>query len=64
MGPQSVWAAIRDLPVTRIGHGVRSAEDPRLLDELARRGTVLEVCPAATSRSASTPIGPPIRCIG
>ncbi len=46
-GPESVWAAIRALPVTRIGHGVRSAEDPRLLDELARRGTVLEVCPGS-----------------
>jgi adenosine deaminase len=47
MGPESVWAAIRDLPVTRIGHGVRSAEDPKLLDELALRGIVLEVCPGS-----------------
>lgn len=46
-GPESVWAAIRALPVTRIGHGVRSAEDPALLEELARRGTVLEVCPGS-----------------
>ena len=47
MGPESVWASLNDLPVTRIGHGVRSSEDPRLLDELARRGTVLEVCPGS-----------------
>lgn len=47
VGPESVWAAIRDLPVTRIGHGVRSADDPALLDELARRGIVLEVCPGS-----------------
>jgi adenosine deaminase len=47
VGPESVWDAIEHLPVTRIGHGVRSAEDPRLLDELARRGTVLEVCPGS-----------------
>ncbi len=47
VGPESVWAALRDLPVTRIGHGVRSSEDPKLLDELARRGTVLEVCPGS-----------------
>jgi adenosine deaminase len=47
LGPESVWAAINDLPVTRIGHGVRSAEDPRLMGELARRGIVLEVCPGS-----------------
>ena len=38
VGPESVWAAIRDLPVTRIGHGVRSIEDAALVEELARRG--------------------------
>ena len=47
MGPESVWAAINDLPVTRIGHGVRSADDPALMEELARRGIVLEVCPGS-----------------
>ncbi|MFI5001942.1 MAG: adenosine deaminase [Reyranellales bacterium] len=47
LGPPSVWASIRDLPVTRIGHGVRSIEDPALVAELARRGTVLEVCPGS-----------------
>jgi adenosine deaminase len=47
MGPESVWAAINELPVTRIGHGVRSADDPALMAELARRGTVLEVCPGS-----------------
>lgn len=46
-GPESVWEAIDRLPVSRIGHGVRAAEDPRLLDELARRGIVLEVCPGS-----------------
>ena len=47
VGPESVWAAIRDLPVSRIGHGVRSADDPALMEELARRGIVLEVCPGS-----------------
>ena len=46
-GPESVWASIRDLPVTRIGHGVRSSEDPKLMEELVRRGIALEVCPGS-----------------
>jgi adenosine deaminase len=41
-GPQSVWAALR-LGPQRIGHGVRSAEDPRLLAHLAAAGVTLEV---------------------
>jgi adenosine deaminase len=45
-GPQSVRAAL-GLPVTRIGHGVRSIEDPSLVEELADRGIVLECCPTS-----------------
>jgi adenosine deaminase len=41
-GPQSVWDALQLAP-QRIGHGVRSAEDPRLLDHLAATGITLEV---------------------
>jgi adenosine deaminase len=41
-GPQSVWAALSLAP-QRIGHGVRSAEDPRLLEYLAASGVTLEV---------------------
>jgi adenosine deaminase len=45
-GPASVRAAL-ELPVTRIGHGVRSIEDPALVAELAERGVVLECCPTS-----------------
>ena len=45
-GPESVREALR-LPVSRISHGVRSIEDPALVEELAERGTVLEVCPTS-----------------
>lgn len=47
MGPDSVRAVLTALPVSRIGHGVRAAEDPRLVAEIARRGLVLEVCPGS-----------------
>jgi adenosine deaminase len=45
-GPESVRAALT-LPVTRIGHGVRSIEDPALVEKLAERGIVLECCPTS-----------------
>ena len=45
-GPESVREGLK-LPVSRIGHGVRSIEDPALVEELAERGTVLEVCPTS-----------------
>jgi adenosine deaminase len=41
-GPGSVWDCLRLRP-QRIGHGVRSAEDPRLLEHLAASGVTLEV---------------------
>lgn len=46
-GPQSVRDAVNDLGVERIGHGVRAIEDLALVDELAERGIVLEVCPGS-----------------
>ncbi|MCL2582586.1 MAG: adenosine deaminase family protein [Streptosporangiales bacterium] len=41
-GPRSVWDAL-SLGPKRIGHGVRGAEDPRLLEHLAASGVTLEV---------------------
>lgn len=46
-GPESVWDAINSLPISRIGHGVRSVEDDNLLVELFNRNIALEVCPGS-----------------
>jgi adenosine deaminase len=46
-GPESVRDAIHDLEVERIGHGVRAIEDLALVDEIAEKGIVLEVCPGS-----------------
>jgi len=42
-GPESVWAAIRELGATRIGHGIRSLEDPALIDYLGEHRIGLEI---------------------
>jgi len=46
-GIRSVRGAVEVLGADRLGHGVRSIEDPATLELLARRGVVLEVCPAS-----------------
>ena len=43
-GAHSVWSAIRELGASRIGHGFRSIEDPKLVDYLAENGIGLEIC--------------------
>lgn len=47
VGPEGVWEAINSLPITRVGHGVRSIEDPDLVKELVARDITLEVCPGS-----------------
>lgn len=46
-GPESIRATLDNLPVSRIGHGVRSIEDPDLVLELADRKIPLELCPGS-----------------
>jgi adenosine deaminase len=46
-GPDSVRQCLDALHATRIGHGVRSVEDPALVTRLADDGVTLEVCPAS-----------------
>ena len=46
-GPQSVWMAIKLLHAERIGHGVRSIEDPSLVEFLRSSSLPLEICPTS-----------------
>jgi len=47
VGPESVWGAIRALRAERIGHGVRSVEDPALVTYLQQHQIPLEICPTS-----------------
>ena len=46
-GPASMWEVIHELAPRRIGHGVRSIEDPALVAYLVEHQIHLEVCPTS-----------------
>jgi adenosine deaminase len=46
-GPESVWSAIKLLHADRIEHGVRSIEDPSLIEYLRSNAIPLDVCPTS-----------------
>jgi adenosine deaminase len=46
-GAESVWETLEHFKPSRIGHGVRSAEDEELLDYLKEHKIHLEVCPTS-----------------
>ncbi len=43
-GPQSIWAALRELKADRIGHGLRAVEDSALVAYLAEKQVPVEIC--------------------
>ena len=46
-GAKNIREAVDDLNADRIGHGIRAVDDPALISELRKQGTVLEVCPTS-----------------
>ena len=62
-GPSSVRTSLDALAADRLGHGVRVAEDPHLLDRLATSDVVLEVCPTSNVGMGifSDPAAVPVR---
>lgn len=46
-GPESVEEVLKHYPVFRIGHGVRSIEDTKLIKSIINKDIALEVCPTS-----------------
>jgi adenosine deaminase len=53
VGPPSVWGAVEQLGCQRIGHGIRSIDDPHLVQTLRQRGVVLDICPSSNIRTGA-----------
>jgi len=53
-GPQSVRSAI-EFGTKRIGHGVRSFEDPEVVNMIREKGIFLEMCPTSNRQTHAIP---------
>lgn len=49
--PNEIWEVVEKLEPDRIGHGIKCVEDTFLMEELAKRKIVLEVCPTSNIRT-------------
>lgn len=52
-GSDSVRTALEKCHAERIGHGVRSFEDPALVEELVKKEVVLEMCPTSNIQTGA-----------
>jgi len=43
-GPESIWAAVRELKADRIGHGLHATDDPELVRYMAEHQLPVEAC--------------------
>lgn len=53
-GPESVWAAL-GAGATRIGHGIRAADDRRLMEHLRDHDIPLEICISSNVSTGAVP---------
>jgi adenosine deaminase len=50
-GAESIWQAVNELGVERIGHGVAAINEPKLLEHLKKRSIAIETCPTSNVRT-------------
>lgn len=51
----AVWESIELLGAKRIGHGIRSIDDPMLVEHLAAKNILLEICPTSNWLTQAAP---------
>lgn len=54
-GPDFVWRVLRELKPSRLEHGIRSIEDPKLVAYLAQHRIGLDVCPISNVKLGVAP---------
>ena len=54
-GAESVRQVVEALGVDRVQHGVRAVEDPGLVESLAEKGIILDLCPISNVRLRVSP---------
>ena len=50
-GPDSIWQAVTELEVERIGHAVTAVHEPKLMEHLKKRNIAIEACPTSNLRT-------------
>jgi adenosine deaminase len=50
-GAESIWQAVNELGVERIGHGVTAIEESKLLEHIKKKGVAIEMCPTSNVRT-------------
>ena len=55
VGPESIWGALKELDVERIGHGTSAIKDPTLVAYLRDKGVTVETCPVSNVRTNAVP---------
>jgi len=54
-GPESIWGAVKQLDVERIGHGTSAIKDPDLMTYLRDNSVTVETCPVSNMRTNAVP---------
>lgn len=54
-GPESIRSVLEVCRAERIGHGIRSIDDPELVEDLVVRSIPLEICPTSNVRLGAAP---------